>query len=93
MYKRQLYDYLVGGDGGDFAIAFFTGYATFSLDGLRELQLDDTTVVGLSDGGAHVGAIFDAVNPTYQLTYWARDRKRGARLPLAHVINLSLIHI
>ena len=82
-----LYDYLVGGDGGDFAIAFFTGYATFSLDGLRELQLDDTTVVGLSDGGAHVGAIFDAVNPTYQLTYWARDRKRGARLPLAHVIN------
>jgi N-acyl-D-amino-acid deacylase len=57
------------------------------LDGLRELQLDDTTVVGLSDGGAHVGAIFDAVNPTYQLAYWARDRKRGATLPLAHVIN------
>jgi N-acyl-D-aspartate/D-glutamate deacylase len=82
-----LYDYLVGGDGGDFAIAFFTGYATYTLDGLRALQLDDTTVVGLSDGGAHVGAIFDAVNPTYQLAYWARDRKRGATLPLAHVIN------
>jgi N-acyl-D-amino-acid deacylase len=82
-----LYDYLAGGGGGDFAIAFFTGYATYTLDGLRELQLDDTTVVGLSDGGAHVGAIFDAVNPTYQLVYWARDRKRGATLPLAHVIN------
>lgn len=82
-----LYDYLVGGHGGDFAIAFFTGYAAYTLDGLRELQLDDSTVVGLSDGGAHVGAIFDAVNPTYQLAYWARDRKRGATLPLAHVIN------
>jgi len=82
-----LYDHLVGGDGGDFAIAFFTGYATYSLDGLRAMQLDESTVVGLSDGGAHVGAIFDAVNPTYQLAYWARDRKRGATLPLAHVIN------
>ena len=85
--RSALYDHLVGGEGRDFAIAFFTGYATYTLDGLRELQLDDTTVVGLSDGGAHVGAIFDAVNPTYQLAYWARDRKRGATLPLAHVIN------
>ena len=85
--RSALYDHLVGGEGRDFAIAFFTGYATYSLDGLRELQLDDSTVVGLSDGGAHVGAIFDAVNPTYQLAYWARDRKRGATLPLAHVIN------
>jgi N-acyl-D-aspartate/D-glutamate deacylase len=82
-----LYDHLVAGDGWDFAIAFFTGYSTYTLDGLRELQLDPSTVVGLSDGGAHVGAIFDAVNPTYQLTYWARDRKRGATIPLAHVIN------
>jgi N-acyl-D-amino-acid deacylase len=85
--RSALYDYLVGGEGRDFAIAFFTGYATFTLDGLRELQLDDVTVVGLSDGGAHVGAIFDAVNPTFQLTYWARDRRRGATLPLSHVIN------
>jgi len=82
-----LYDHLVDGDGGDFAVAFFTGYSEYTLDGLRELQLDDATVVGLSDGGAHVGAIFDAVNPTYQLTYWARDRRRGPTLPLAHVIN------
>ena len=82
-----LYDHLVQGEGRDFAIAFFTGYSNYTLDGLRELQMDDATVVGLSDGGAHVGAIFDAVNPTYQLAYWARDRKRGATLPLAHVIN------
>ncbi|HEY3889097.1 MAG TPA: amidohydrolase family protein, partial [Caulobacteraceae bacterium] len=85
--RAALYDHLVSGEGRDFAIAFFTGYANYTLEGLRELQLDDTTVVGLSDGGAHVGAIFDAVNPTYQLAYWARDRKRGATLPLAHVIN------
>ena len=85
--RYALYDHLMQGEGCDFAIAFFTGYATFSLEGLRTMQLDDCTVVGLSDGGAHVGAIFDAVNPTYQLTYWARDRKRGATIPLPHVIN------
>ncbi|HZC16864.1 MAG TPA: amidohydrolase family protein, partial [Caulobacteraceae bacterium] len=59
----------------------------YSLDAVREMQLDEATVTGLSDGGAHVGLIFDAVSPTYQLTYWARDRRRGATLPLAHVIH------
>jgi N-acyl-D-aspartate/D-glutamate deacylase len=85
--SSYLYDYLVAGDGDAFAIVFFTNYAGFNLDPVREMQTDDSTVVGLSDGGAHVGLIFDAVNPTYQLTYWARDRKRGDTLPLAHVIN------
>ncbi|HEY2708333.1 MAG TPA: amidohydrolase family protein [Caulobacteraceae bacterium] len=82
-----IYDHLVKGDGTDFAITFFTGYANYSLDAHRAMQLDESTVVGLSDGGAHVGLIFDAVSPTYQLTYWARDRKRGDTIPLAHVIN------
>ncbi|HEX4197194.1 MAG TPA: amidohydrolase family protein [Caulobacteraceae bacterium] len=81
------YDHLAQGDGRDFAITFFTGYANYSLDAAREMQLDEATVTGLSDGGAHVGLIFDAVSPTYQLTYWARDRRRGATLPLAHVVN------
>jgi N-acyl-D-aspartate/D-glutamate deacylase len=82
-----LYDYLIAGDGRAFAAEFFTNFAHFNLDPVREMQLDDSTVVGLSDGGAHVGLIFDAVNPTYQLTYWARDRKRGETLPLALVIH------
>ena len=50
------------------------------------IQHPDTTI-GLSDAGAHVNLIFDAVNPTYQLTYWTRDRTRGDTLPLAHVIH------
>ncbi len=82
-----LYDYLTAGDGDRFAVVFFTNFAGYSLDPVREMQVDDSTVVGLSDGGAHVGLIFDAVNPTYQLTYWARDRKRGDTIPLAQVIH------
>ncbi len=82
-----LYDYLVAGEGESFAIVFFTNFAGNGLDPVREMQLDESTVVGLSDGGAHVGLIFDAVNPTFQLTYWARDRARGETLPLASVIH------
>jgi N-acyl-D-amino-acid deacylase len=91
------YDYLIGATGGDgsrapfgaspFAIMFFTNYSDYNLDAVREMQLDDATVTGLSDAGAHVSVIFDAVNPTYQLTYWARDRKRGATLPLPYVVH------
>jgi N-acyl-D-aspartate/D-glutamate deacylase len=43
-------------------------------------------IVGLSDGGAHVGFISDGSFPTYLLTYWGRDRSHG-RLPLAELIR------
>jgi N-acyl-D-amino-acid deacylase len=93
--NAYLYDYLVGSIGGGsgaddgcpFVIMFFTNYSDYNLDAVREMQLDETTVTGLSDAGAHVSVIFDAVNPTYQLTYWARDRTRGATLPLPYVVH------
>ena len=69
------------------AIMFFTNYTDYSLDAVREMQMDGATVTGLSDAGAHVSLIFDAVNPTYQLTYWARDRCRGETIPLGQVIH------
>jgi N-acyl-D-aspartate/D-glutamate deacylase len=41
----------------------------------------------LSDGGAHVGTICDASFPTYLLTHWARDRRRGDQIPLDEVVR------
>jgi N-acyl-D-aspartate/D-glutamate deacylase len=81
-----MYDYLVAAPGR-MSIMFFTNYADFNLDAVREMQMDESTVTGLSDAGAHVSMIFDAVNPTYQLTYWSRDRGEGRTLPLSHVIH------
>jgi N-acyl-D-amino-acid deacylase len=43
--------------------------------------------MGLSDGGAHVKMICDASAPTYLLTHWARDRARGATIPLEVVVH------
>jgi N-acyl-D-aspartate/D-glutamate deacylase len=37
----------------------------------------DNTIMGLGDGGAHVGLIADASFPTYLLTHWGRDRATG----------------
>jgi N-acyl-D-aspartate/D-glutamate deacylase len=51
------------------------------------MQASDLTVTGLSDAGAHVSVIFDAVAPTFQLTHWVRGRTRGPRLPLARVVH------
>ncbi len=80
------YDYLIG-NGRHMAILFFTNYTAYNLDTTREMQMDDVTVTGLSDAGAHVSLIFDAVNPTYQMTYWGRDRTRGEKLPLPLIIH------
>jgi N-acyl-D-aspartate/D-glutamate deacylase len=81
-----MYDHLVQGDGKNFVTSFIANYGHFNGDALREMQTDESTVVGLSDAGAHVCAVLDAVTPTYQLIFWARDRRRGPKLPLAHVV-------
>ncbi len=84
--QSWLFDYLTE-DENNMVIVFFTNYSDYNLDAVREMQMDDATVTGLSDAGAHVSLIFDAVNPTYQLSYWTRDRDRGDTMPLSHVIH------
>jgi N-acyl-D-aspartate/D-glutamate deacylase len=82
-----LYDALTAGSGERFVVMYFTNYADHNLDAVREMQLHPETVTGLSDAGAHVTVIFDAVAPTYELTHWGRDRTRGATLPLEHLVH------
>jgi N-acyl-D-aspartate/D-glutamate deacylase len=57
-----------------------------NLDILKEMIEHPNTIPGLSDGGAHVGAVCDASFPTTLLGYWARDRERG-RLEVPFVIE------
>lgn len=54
---------------------------------LREMLLHPDTVTGLSDAGAHVTLICDASMPTTQLTFWARDRRKGERLPVELLVH------
>jgi N-acyl-D-aspartate/D-glutamate deacylase len=65
----------------------FFNYAEGNHDAIREMLTHPAGVVGLSDGGAHCGLICDASYPTFLLTHWARDRRRGPGLPLEHVVR------
>jgi N-acyl-D-aspartate/D-glutamate deacylase len=64
----------------------FENYAYGSLDVVHEMLTDPATVLGVADGGAHVGVICDASSPTSLLTLWGRDRVRGPRLPLEFLV-------
>jgi N-acyl-D-aspartate/D-glutamate deacylase len=85
--QEVLLDALLEDDGRALLYFPFENYGGGSLDGIREMLLDPNTVSGLSDGGAHVGTICDASYPTTLLTHWVRDRTRGERLPLEHVVH------
>lgn len=79
-----LYDSIAG---GALLLGAFTNYANTSQDHLAVMIEHPDTVIGLSDGGAHVRFICDASLPTYMLTHWTRDRTRGARLPIESVVR------
>jgi N-acyl-D-amino-acid deacylase len=72
---------------GALMLGAFTNYAEESQDHLARMIDHPDTVIGLSDGGAHVRMICDASMPTYLLTHWTRDRARGERLPLESVVR------
>jgi N-acyl-D-aspartate/D-glutamate deacylase len=79
------YDLLLEDDGAGFLFAPFSNYADFDLDACREMMCHPDSVIGLSDGGAHVGTIADASFPTYLLSHWGRDRSHG-RLPVGWLV-------
>lgn len=84
---EYMYDYLTAGDGNQFAILLGANFVDGSFSVMEEMIQHPNTTIGLSDAGAHVNLIFDAVNPTYQITHWVRDRSRGPRLPIELMVH------
>ncbi|MGK5552129.1 N-acyl-D-amino-acid deacylase family protein [Actinomadura kijaniata] len=83
-----LYDLLLEDDGRNVLMMPLLNYADGNLDPQREMLTHPRAVLGLGDGGAHCGFICDASLPTTMLAHWARDRWRGERLPLEHVVRM-----
>jgi len=81
------YDWMLEEDGRAILNRPLLNYADGNLDAIREMVTHPHTLMGLGDGGAHVGYICDASAPTHMLTHWARDRARGGRLPVEFVVK------
>lgn len=82
-----MYDFLLANDGNNFAILLGANFVDGTFSVMEEMIQHPQTTIGLSDAGAHVNLIFDAVGPTYQLMHWVRDRQRGPRLPIELLVH------
>ena len=82
-----IYDLLLQNNGRSLLYTPFANYAQNNLDCCRDMILHKDTVMGLGDGGAHVGTICDASFITSLITHWGRDRVRGEKIDLPTLIK------
>lgn len=81
------YDAMAAAEGHGLLYVPILNYSDGNLEPVRRMLLHPRAALGLADGGAHVGIICDASMPTFMLTHWARDRRRGSTLPLEWVVR------
>jgi len=84
--REVIYDYLTEGEGKNFIFSPFANFAAYNLDCCSEMMQSPHTLIGLGDGGAHVGIISDGSFPTSLLAHWGRDRKTG-RLDVSWLVK------
>lgn len=81
------YDIMLSKEGKGMIYYPLFNYSYGNMDPVLEMLEHPRTVLGLSDGGAHCGVISDVSMPTYMLTHWVRDRKRGRRISLEQAVK------
>jgi N-acyl-D-aspartate/D-glutamate deacylase len=72
--QEVVYDVLLEDEGMGFIHVPFANYASGDLRVCQEMLEDPNSIMGLGDGGAHVGFILDAGFQTWMLTYWVKER-------------------
>ncbi len=81
------YDHLLSDDGQGVLYFPLFNYSNGDLDPTYRMHQHPRTRMGLADGGAHVGSVCDGSTPSFMVAFWTRDRVRGPKLPLAHVVR------
>jgi len=82
---EEVLDLLVEDDGRRLLYMTLFNYARGDLSDVREMLLSSNSVIGLSDAGAHCGAICDGSFPTTALALWS-TRREGA-LPVELMVH------
>jgi N-acyl-D-aspartate/D-glutamate deacylase len=82
-----VYDALLEDDGRRLLYVPLFNFAHGNFDDIHDMITTPFALFGLSDAGAHCGAICDASFTTSSLVVWGRDRKRGPRLPVEQLVH------
>ena len=80
-------DQLCAHGGHGMILTPFFNYAYGDLSFQYEAHQHQSTRMGLADAGAHCRVICDGGTPTFMLTHWTRDRRRGPTLPLEQIVH------
>lgn len=85
------YDTMMAQDGHGLIYFPARNFTAYNLDTVFDMLQREDTVLGLGDGGAHVGGICDGSMQTYLLSYWTRDRQ-GPRLSVQKAVETMTSH-
>ncbi len=83
------YECMLEKDGAALMYHPLFNYFPGDLSLVEEMLNHPYTTFGLSDGGAHCGALCDASFPTTLIQHWGRDRARGNKIPLKKLISMQ----
>ena len=82
-----VYDKLLEREGTRLLYLPLFNFAHGNFDDLYEMITNEFSLFGLSDAGAHCGAICDGSMPTSSIVVWARDRRGGERIPIEAIVH------
>jgi N-acyl-D-amino-acid deacylase len=85
--REYAYDVQLQREGRQLIYTPLFNFVDGNLDAVREMITNPVSMFGLSDGGAHCGAICDASMTTSYLTLWSRDRKDELTIPMESVVR------
>ncbi len=74
--QEVAYDILLEDEGRGLIYTPISNYANYDLSASEGMLANRNTIMGLGDGGAHVGFILDAGYPTWLITHWNKKRQR-----------------
>ncbi len=77
--QELAYNILLKNEGKAFIYSPLVNYADNNLDVCESMLLDKNAIMGLGDGGAHVGFILDAGFPTWLIYYWCNKTNKFSK--------------